>query len=61
MRWWPRRVAWAFRSATEEIRMQPGSTPHPFWNFSLEVYGGEGVARACLELQDRRGVDVNLL
>jgi uncharacterized protein (TIGR02444 family) len=41
--------------------MQPGSTPHPFWNFSLEVYGGEGVARACLDLQDRRAVDVNVL
>jgi len=41
--------------------MQPGSTPHPFWNFSLEVYGGEGVARACLDLQDRRQVDVNVL
>jgi uncharacterized protein (TIGR02444 family) len=41
--------------------MQPGLTPHPFWNFSLEVYGGEGVARACLDLQDRREVDVNVL
>jgi uncharacterized protein (TIGR02444 family) len=41
--------------------MQPGLTPHPFWNFSLEVYGGEGVARACLDLQDRRQVDVNVL
>ena len=35
--------------------------PHPFWNFSLEVYGGDGVARACLDLQERRGVDVNVL
>jgi uncharacterized protein (TIGR02444 family) len=35
--------------------------PHPFWNFSLEVYGGDGAARACLELQERRGADVNLL
>jgi uncharacterized protein (TIGR02444 family) len=41
--------------------MQPGSTPHPFWNFSLEAYGGEGVARACIDLQDRHGVDVNVL
>ncbi len=39
----------------------PGLAPHPFWNFSLEVYGGEGVARACLDLQDRRQVDVNVL
>ncbi len=35
--------------------------PHPFWNFSLEVYGGDGAARACLDLQERRGADVNLL
>jgi uncharacterized protein (TIGR02444 family) len=35
--------------------------PHPFWNFSLEVYAGEGVAAACLDLQERRGCDVNVL
>ena len=35
--------------------------PHPFWNFSLETYAGEGVAEACLDLQDRRGCDVNIL
>ena len=35
--------------------------PHPFWNFSLEIYAGEGVATACLDLQDRRGCDVNIL
>jgi uncharacterized protein (TIGR02444 family) len=35
--------------------------PHPFWNFSLELYAGEGVAGACLDLQDRRGCDVNIL
>jgi len=35
--------------------------PHPFWNFSLEIYAGEGVAEACLDLQDRRGCDVNIL
>ncbi len=35
--------------------------PHPFWNFSLEIYAGEGVAEACLDLQARRGCDVNVL
>ena len=35
--------------------------PHPFWNFSLELYAGEGVAQACLDLQERRGCDVNIL
>lgn len=38
-----------------------GLAPHPFWNFSLEVYAGEGVARACIALQDRHHVDVNFL
>lgn len=35
--------------------------PHPFWNFSLEIYSAEGVAEACLDLQERRGCDVNIL
>lgn len=35
--------------------------PHPFWDFSLAVYGTEGAAPACLDLQDRRGLDVNML
>lgn len=35
--------------------------PSPFWDFSLAVYGRAGVAPACLDLQERRGADVNLL
>ncbi len=31
------------------------------WTFSLELYAREGVAGQCLDLQDRLGVDVNLL
>lgn len=34
---------------------------NPFWNFSLAVYGRAGVADSCLALQDRHGLDVNLL
>jgi uncharacterized protein (TIGR02444 family) len=34
---------------------------NPFWDFSVRVYGGRGVAPACLALQDRHGLDVNLL
>jgi len=34
---------------------------HPFWEFSLRVYGNEGVPAACIALQERRGIDVNLL
>lgn len=34
---------------------------NPFWDFSLLVYRRPGVAAACLALQDRHGLDVNLL
>ena len=39
------------------------SQPHdtPLWAFSLAVYGGEGVADECLDLQERLGLDVNIL
>ena len=33
----------------------------PFWQFSGIVYARPGVAEACLDLQDRHGIDVNLL
>ena len=33
----------------------------PFWAFSLKVYAAEGVADECLALQERLGLDVNLL
>jgi uncharacterized protein (TIGR02444 family) len=32
-----------------------------FWDFSLKVYGGDGVEAESLALQDQFGVDVNLL
>jgi len=34
---------------------------NPFWKFSLEFYGRDGVADACLTLQDQFGADVNIL
>ena len=34
---------------------------NPFWTWSLRVYKRPGVAAACISLQDRAGVDVNLL
>lgn len=37
------------------------ATGNPFWTFSLAIYAIEGVAPACLRLQDRHGLDVNLL
>ncbi|CAO3352715.1 hypothetical protein [Azospirillum palustre] len=38
-----------------------GMPGNPFWDFSLAVYGRPGVPACCLSLQDRRGVDVNVL
>lgn len=38
-----------------------GDPANPFWDFSLRVYGRPGVAEACLRLQDRHDLDVNLL
>lgn len=42
---------------------EPGATTQetPLWRFSLYFYRQPGVADACIELQDRCGVDVNLL
>ncbi|MSO76939.1 MAG: TIGR02444 family protein [Alphaproteobacteria bacterium] len=35
--------------------------PSVFWDFSRAVYSRAGVADACIVLQDRHGIDVNLL
>ena len=35
--------------------------PASLWNFSVRTYGKPGVADACLALQDRHGLDVNVL
>jgi uncharacterized protein (TIGR02444 family) len=32
-----------------------------FWNWAVKAYGGEGVAEACLSLQDEDGQNVPLL
>ncbi len=34
---------------------------HPFWDFSLATYGRNGVADACIALQEAHGADVNIL
>lgn len=39
----------------------PAPDKTPFWQFSGSVYGRPGVAEACLDLQERHGLDVNLL
>ncbi len=37
------------------------SADNPFWDFSLAVWGREAVEPACLALQARHGIDVNIL
>lgn len=34
---------------------------NPFWDFSLALYSSAAVQKACIELQDGSGVDVNVL
>jgi uncharacterized protein (TIGR02444 family) len=34
---------------------------NPFWDYALELYRREGVEGACLELQTRHGLDVNVV
>ncbi|SLN35697.1 TIGR02444 family protein [Oceanibacterium hippocampi] len=42
--------------------MSPTSfPPNEFWDFSSRLYARDGVAEASLALQDRHGIDVNLL
>lgn len=41
--------------------MAEGFPEHPFWNFSLRVYGTAGVPPACLRLQEAHGLDVNVV
>jgi uncharacterized protein (TIGR02444 family) len=33
----------------------------PMWNFSVAIYGRDGVQAECLDAQDRLGLDVNIL
>jgi uncharacterized protein (TIGR02444 family) len=34
---------------------------HPFWDYSLQLYGRPGVEAACLTLQDEFDLDVNIV
>lgn len=34
---------------------------NPFWDYALELYRRPGVEGACLELQERHGLDVNVV
>lgn len=41
--------------------MTETGSDNPFWQFSLSVYDRPGVAEACLALQGRHQLDVNIL
>ena len=34
---------------------------NPFWDYALQLYRHEGVEGACLDLQERHGLDVNII
>jgi uncharacterized protein (TIGR02444 family) len=40
---------------------KPPINKSPFWQFSVKFYAEPGVAPACIELQDKAEVDVNVL
>ena len=37
------------------------TTPESFWNFAVRTYRCEGIAEACLALQNEHGADVNVV
>lgn len=34
---------------------------HPFWDFSIKIYGESTIEKACLDLQERYQLNINLL
>jgi uncharacterized protein (TIGR02444 family) len=47
--------------AMSSVATSSSGQPSAFWTFSLGFYRQVGVPDACLELQDRCGVDVNIV
>jgi uncharacterized protein (TIGR02444 family) len=41
--------------------MNKPAESQPCWNFAVEIYAKPDVSQACLQLQDRLGVDVSFL
>jgi uncharacterized protein (TIGR02444 family) len=57
---WRKSAIYRSEDALKEARAMQKTTS-PFWTFSLSLYRMDGVAPACIELQDSAGVDVNIL
>jgi uncharacterized protein (TIGR02444 family) len=53
-------VGWEFLSVTRD-KSEIVDESVSLWNFSLAIYKSAAVQKACLGLQDRHGVDVNIL
>jgi len=51
---------WLGTGGNAGVVMSMAYSAEEFWNFSDLVYAREGVERACLSLQNRRGMDVNI-
>src|SRR5262249_46833557 len=47
--------------AVEHAQRDVRPMSEPLWEFSLALYARPGVPEACLALQDRHGLDVNLV
>jgi uncharacterized protein (TIGR02444 family) len=43
------------------VNEQKNFPSHPFWDYSLRLYGRPGVEEACLVLQDEFDLDVNIV
>ena len=55
------RTGRSFVTAGQDPGGPQAGNQNDFWQFSLALYGQPGVARECLELQDKFGLNINLL
>ena len=51
----------ATSSPSSSLSGSTGGRNNPFWDFSLKLYSSAAVQKACIDLQDGSGVDVNVL
>src|SRR5258707_781969 len=59
--WRSSRSRHVVRKHMTESDSKSSAVGSPFWRFSLRFYRMKGVGEACITLQERSGVDVNLL
>jgi uncharacterized protein (TIGR02444 family) len=52
---------WSIAGGPSPAHKSVQSSESKFWTFSLTVYGDQAVQKECLDLQDKYGVNVNLL